>query len=78
MPLIILYQELIMLTGTVIRFNKIKGYGFIKADEGENEVFVHFSKIQQSGYKELQVGQRVQYDIEVGEKGEFASHVEII
>ena len=67
-----------MLMGTVIRFNKIKGYGFITPDAGGNEVFVHFSKIQLAGYKELKEGQKVKYLIEEGPRGEFASHVEII
>ncbi len=42
-----------METGTVKRFNKIKGYGFIAPDNGGNEIFVHFSQIQLAGYKEL-------------------------
>lgn len=61
-----------------MRFNKIKGYGFIKADEGGDEIFVHFSVIQQSGYKELQVGQRIKFDLQSGERGAFASNVELI
>ncbi len=67
-----------MLTGTVNRFNKIKGYGFITPDAGGGEVFVHFSEIQLSGYKELKEGQKVKYVIVVGPKGESASQVEII
>ncbi len=67
-----------MLTGTVVRFNKIKGYGFIKSDLEETEVFVHFSEIQLAGYKELKEGQRVKYVVVVGPKGDFASQVEII
>ncbi len=67
-----------MQTGTVNRFNKIKGYGFITPDNGGNEIFVHFSQVQMSGYKELQVGQRISYDIEKGDRGEFATKVQII
>ena len=67
-----------MQTGTVIRFNKIKGYGFVTPDEGDTEVFVHFSEIQTEGYKELKEGQRIQYVLKQGDRGEFASQVTII
>ncbi len=67
-----------MNTGIVNRFNKIKGYGFINPDQGGNEVFVHFSQIQTPGYKELKEGQRVSYELEQGERGEFASKVVLI
>ncbi len=64
-----------MPTGTVNRFNKIKGYGFITPDEGDAEVFVHFSAIDMAGYKELTQGQRIQYALGDGEKGPFAKSV---
>lgn len=64
-----------MQTGVVKRFNKVKGYGFITPDNGGPEVFVHYSKILGDGYKELIEGQRVQYDVEKGERGEFAINV---
>ncbi len=67
-----------MQTGTVNRFNKIKGYGFITPDNGGNEVFVHFSQVEMSGYKELQEGQRISYELEKGDRGEFATKVQII
>jgi CspA family cold shock protein len=67
-----------MHTGKVKRFNKIKGYGFITPDNGGNEVFVHYSKIQTEGYKELLDGQRVSYELEQGDRGEFASNVVIL
>jgi len=67
-----------MQTGTVKRFNKIKGYGFITPDGEDTEVFVHFSEVQLSTYKELVAGQRVSYRLEKGDRGEFASGVEII
>lgn len=67
-----------MQTGTVQRFNKIKGYGFITPDKGEQEVFVHFSAIETAGYKELKEGQRVSYHLEQGERGVFATQVKII
>lgn len=67
-----------MSTGTVKRFNKIKGYGFINPDDADNEVFVHFSQIQTEGYKELKEGQRVSFDLQKGERGEFAANVKIL
>ncbi len=67
-----------MQTGIVKRFNKIKGYGFIQPENGGNEIFVHFSQIQTEGYKELKEGQRVSYELEKGERGEFATKVAIL
>lgn len=67
-----------MQTGTVKRFNKIKGYGFIKPDNSDTEVFVHFSEIQTEGFKELLEGQRVRYELKKGEKGESATKVQIV
>lgn len=67
-----------MHTGTVKRFNKIKGYGFIAPDGSDNEVFVHFSEVEMAGYKELVVGQRISFIIEQGDRGEFATKVKII
>lgn len=65
-------------TGIVKRFNKIKGYGFITPDTGEDEIFVHFSEIQTEGYKELKEGQRISYILGNGERGQFAKQVKII
>ncbi|MDR3441466.1 MAG: cold-shock protein [Legionella sp.] len=67
-----------MQTGIVVRFNKIKGYGFITPDQGGNEVFVHFSEVQSAGYKELKEGQKINYVLKQGERGEFATQVTII
>lgn len=67
-----------MQTGIVKRFNKIKGYGFIAPDNGGNEVFVHFSEIQIAGYKELKEGQHISYVLARGEKGEFATKVQLL
>ena len=53
-----------MLTGTVKWFNNTKGYGFIVQDNGEKDVFVHHTAIQADGYRSLQEGQRVSYDVE--------------
>ena len=67
-----------MQTGTVSRFNKIKGYGFITADADQTEIFVHFSEVEMSGYKELKIGQHITYVLNVGEKGPYATNVAII
>ena len=60
--------------GTVKWFNAEKGFGFIERDGGE-DVFVHFSAIQAEGYKALQEGQQVQFDIEQGARGPQAANV---
>jgi CspA family cold shock protein len=62
------------LQGTVKWFNDGKGYGFIESDSG-NDVFVHFSAIQGEGFKSLSEGQRVQFEITTGPRGEQASNV---
>lgn len=67
-----------MQTGTVKRFNKIKGYGFITPDNSESELFVHFSAIQTEGYRELKEGQRVDFVVSHGDKGEYATQVQVI
>lgn len=66
-----------MQTGTVIRFNKIKGYGFILTED-KKEVFIHFSEIITEGYKKLKEGQRVTYSLQNGARGEFATQVRVI
>ncbi|HTY44864.1 MAG TPA: cold-shock protein [Patescibacteria group bacterium] len=63
-----------MAQGTVKWFNNQKGYGFI-TPEGGNDVFVHHSAIQGDGYKSLEEGQKVEFNIEKGPKGEQATNV---
>ncbi len=60
--------------GRVKWFNAEKGYGFIEREDGE-DVFVHFSAIQGDGFKSLEEGQAVQFDIVEGERGAQASNV---
>ena len=69
--------EIEVATGTVKWFNNEKGYGFI-AREGGDDVFVHFSNIQASGYRTLEEGQRVEFDVAPGRKGEEAQNVRIV
>jgi CspA family cold shock protein len=66
-----------MATGTVKFFNAEKGYGFISQDEGE-DVFVHFSNIQGTGYRSLTDGQRVEFDVAPGRKGQEAQNVRVL
>ena len=63
-----------METGTVKWFNGSKGYGFISREDGD-DVFVHFRSIQGDGYKSLDEGDQVQFDIEEGPKGLQAADV---
>jgi len=62
------------IVGTVKWFNATKGYGFIAQDGGE-DVFVHFSAIQMEGYRKLKEGQEVEFSIEKGPKGLQAANV---
>ena len=58
-------------------FNNEKGYGFISREQGD-DVFVHYSNIQASGYRSLEEGQRVEFDVAPGRKGEEAQNVRLI
>ncbi|CAI7975119.1 cold-shock protein [Frankia sp. Mgl5] len=65
-----------MSEGTVKWFNAEKGFGFISVDGGGPDVFAHFSSIVGDGYKSLEEGQRVSFDIEQGQKGPQAAKVQ--
>jgi cold shock protein len=67
-----------MATGTVKWFNADKGYGFIAQSEGGDDVFVHFSAIEGQGYKSLDEGATVEYEVEQGPKGPQARKVTLV
>ena len=64
-----------MPTGTVKWFNNAKGFGFILADEGGEDVFAHYTAISMDGYRTLKAGQAVSFDIEQGGKGRHALNI---
>ena len=61
--------------GIVKWFNGEKGYGFITPEDGGKDVFVHYSAIEGGGYKSLEEGQRVSFELGQGQKGRHADHV---
>ena len=67
-----------MATGTVKWFSGEKGYGFISPADGSDDVFVHFSKIEGSGFKTLEEGAKVQFETEPGQKGLQATSVTVV
>ncbi|WP_431676365.1 cold-shock protein [Kitasatospora sp. KL5] len=67
-----------MAQGTVKWFNAEKGFGFIEQDGGGPDVFAHFSNISGQGFRELQEGQRVEFEITQGQKGPQAEQIRVI
>ncbi len=66
-----------MAKGTVKWFNTQKGYGFITKEDGE-DVFVHYSAIKSEGFKNLEEGQKVEFDVQDGNKGPQAAEVTVL
>ena len=66
-----------IVTGTVKWFNETKGFGFIQQESGP-DVFAHYSEIQSSGFKVLNEGQRVEFEVTDGKKGPQASSIKVI
>lgn len=67
-----------MATGRVKWFNAAKGFGFIQVDGTNEDIFVHFSQIVAEGYKQLNEGQRVEFEVAQGSKGQQAERVVVI
>ncbi|WP_435626651.1 cold-shock protein [Candidatus Ferrigenium straubiae] len=66
-----------MATGIVKWFNDAKGFGFISSDDGSGDLFAHFSAINMNGFKTLQEGQKVTFEIVQGPKGKQASNIQV-
>ncbi|HET7832416.1 MAG TPA: cold-shock protein [Gallionella sp.] len=65
-----------MAAGTVKWFNDAKGFGFITPDDGGDDLFAHFSAINMRGFKSLQEGQRVTFEVTQGQKGKQAANIQ--
>lgn len=64
-----------MQTGTVKWFNETKGFGFIKPDDGGEDLFAHFSEIKAKGFRTLKEAQRVSFEVRSGPKGKQAANI---
>ena len=71
-------MEKVMANGIVKWFNADKGFGFISVEGSSEDVFVHFSAIEADGFRKLDEGQKVEFDIVSGPKGNQADHVKIV
>ena len=73
-----LHKETHVAVGTVKWFNADKGFGFITQDDGGPDVFAHFSAISASGFRSLEENQRVEFDIQQGQKGPQAANIRVL
>jgi len=64
---------MLMSTGTVKWFNATKGYGFIKPDDGSNDVFLHISDVQRSGLQDVREGDKLEFDLQRGQQGKVSA-----
>ena len=71
--LIPLLEEITMSTGTVKWFNPAKGFGFIEPEDGSKDVFVHISALERAGLSSLGEGQKVSYEVQVGQNGKSSA-----
>jgi CspA family cold shock protein len=71
-------RERFMATGTVKWFSQAKGFGFIQPDGGGDDLFVHFSNISGSGFRNLEEGQKVEFEAQEGRKGLEATNVNVV
>jgi CspA family cold shock protein len=78
LPKIVIGEGEVVAQGTVKWFNSEKGYGFIAVDGGGADVFVHYSGITGSGYRELVENQRVEFEVTQGQKGPQAENVTVL
>ncbi|WP_368417082.1 cold-shock protein [Falsiroseomonas sp.] len=62
-----------MAIGTVKWFNATKGYGFIKPDDGSNDVFLHISDVQRSGLQDVREGDKLEFDLQRGQQGKVSA-----
>jgi CspA family cold shock protein len=71
-------QERSMASGTVKWFSQAKGFGFIQPEDGGADLFIHFSNIAGSGFRNLEEGQKVEYEAQEGRKGMEATNVSVV
>jgi CspA family cold shock protein len=67
-----------MATGTVKWFNETKGFGFIKPDDGGEDLFAHFTAIKGQGFRTLKEGQKVSFEVTSGPKGKQATNIQAV